>query len=259
MIKYIMRRTIYKEFDHDSQKMLLKLKSKHHIIEFLCFMVWAVIWFFTFIPLFIIDICEDVEFSMTTQVAIMVFIVASAIGLVVCLKVFKRAMFGFSQLLAEKIFFLVCTTKGKALRKNDFNIIKQVNEKLYLFVATQMCVGYCYSICFEMCKALKKGSIEFLAVKKFSPPDEEDDDGKDFTMHVLYVNNGWAFDTYSSRQYPIEQLHQIYKAKVYKSFSFDEISSKSYEEFREEQEPELAKWSNDNDCSMFWKGDKEDT
>jgi len=40
-----------------------------------------------------------------------------------------------------------------------------------------------------------------LAIKKFSPHDDEEDDGKDFTMHVLYVNNGWAFDTYSSRQY----------------------------------------------------------
>ena len=78
-------------------------------------------------------------------------------------------------------------------------------------------------------------------------------------MHVLYVNNCWAFDTYSSRQYPIEKLHEIYKAKIYKSFSFDEISNKSYEEFREEQEPELAKWSIDNDCSMFWKDDKEET
>ena len=168
-------------------------------------------------------------------------------------------MFGFSYLLAERIYFLGCTTKGKALCKNELKTIKQVNKKLYAFIATQMCRGYCYSICFEICKALKKGSIEFLAVKKFSPHDDEEDDGKNFTMHVLYVNNGWAFDTYSSRQYPIENLHEIYKSKVYKIFSFEEISCKSYEEFREEQEPELAKWSTNNDCSMFWKGDKEET
>lgn len=114
-----------------------------------------------------------------------------------------------------------------------------------------MCRGFCYSICFEICKALKKGCIEFLAIKKFSTHAAKEDDGKDFTMHVLYVNNGWAFDAYSSRQYPIEKLHEIYKAKIYKSFSFNEISSKSYEEFREEQEHELAKWSIDNDvpCS----------
>lgn len=259
MIKFFMRRTIYKEFDRESQDMLLQLTKKQHIIEYLCFMFWAVIYIFPFIPLFIIDVCEDVEFAMTTQIAIIAFMLICFIGLLVSMKVFKRAMFGFSQLLAERIYFLVCTTKGNALCKNDFKIIKQVNEKLYAFIATQMCRGYCYSICFEICKALKKGSIEFLAIKKFSPHDYEEDDGKEFTMHVLYVNNGWAFDTYSSRQYPIERLHEIYKAKIYKAFSFDEISSKSYEEFREKQEPELAKWSIDNDCSMFWKGDKKDT
>ena len=259
MIKYFMRRTIYKEFDKESQDMLLQLTSKQDIIEILCFMFWAVVYIFQFIPLFIIDVCEDIEFSMTTQIAIIAFMLICFVGLLVSRKIFKRAMFGFSQLLAEKIYFLVCTTKGKALCKNELNAIKQANEKLYAFIETQMCRGNCYSICFRICKVLKRGSIEFLAVKKFSPHDDEEDDGKDFTMHVLYVNNGWAFDTYSSRQYPIEKLHEIYKAKVYKTFSFEEISSKSYEEFREEQEPELAKWSIDNDCSMFWKGAKEDT
>ena len=39
-----------------------------------------------------------------------------------------------------------------------------------------MCRGYCYAICFEICKALKKGGIEFLAIKKFSPHDDEEDD-----------------------------------------------------------------------------------
>ena len=193
---------------------------------------------------------------MTTNIAIITFMLIYFVGWLVSMKVFKRAMFGFSQLLSEKIYFLVCTTKGKALGKNEFNDIKQENEKLYEFIETQMCRGYCYSICFEICKALKKGYIEFLAIKRFSP---HSDDGKDFTMHVLYVNKGWAFDTYSSRQYPIRKLHEIYKAKVYKTFSFEEISSKSYEEFREEQEPKIAKWAINNDCSMFWKGDKEET
>ena len=122
-----------------------------------------------------------------------------------------------------------------------------------------MCRGYCYAICFEICKALKKGCIEFLAIKKFSPHDDEEDDGKGFTMHVLYVNNGWAFDTYSSNQYPLEKLHKIYKAKVYKTFSYEEISGKSYEEFKEKQEHELTKCSNDNDCFMFLKVDNDET
>ena len=254
-----MRRTIYKEFDKESQDMLLQLTSKQHIIVILCFMFWAVAFIFPYIPVFIIDVCEDIEFSMTTKIAIIAFMLICMAGLLVSMKVFKRAMIVFSRLLAERIYFLVCTTKGKAICKNEFKIINNVNEVLYEFIATQMCQGYCYSICFDICKTLKKGCIEFLAIKKFSPHDDEENDGKDFTMHVLYVNNGWAFDTYSSRQYPIEKLHEIYKAKIYKSFSFYEISGKTYEEFREEQEPELAKWSIDNDCSMFLKDDKEET
>ena len=175
------------------------------------------------------------------------------------MRVFKREIFGFSYLLAEKIYFLICTTKGKAISKSDFKIIKQVNEKLYELISMQRCRGYCYSICFRICKVLKKGSIEFLAVKKFSLHDKEDGDEKNFIMHVLYVNNGWAFDTYSSNQYPLEKLHKIYKAKVYKTFSYEEISGKSYEEFKEKQEHELTKCSNDNDCFMFLKVDNDET
>lgn len=255
-----MRKTIYKGVDHETQDMLLQLIARHHIIEFVCFMFWAVIYIFPFIPLFIIDVCEDVEFSMTTQIAIIAFMLICFIGLLIFFKVFTRAMVGFSQLLAEKVYFLGCTKKGKALSKIDFETIKQVNEKLYAFIATQKCQGYCYSICFEMCKALKKGTIEFIAVKKIAmDKDDEDDDGKAFTMHVLYINKGWAFDTYSARQYPVEKLHEIYKAKVYKAFDFDSIRDKSYDEFRDEQEPELAKWSTINDCSMFWKKKTEET
>ena len=128
MIKYFMRRTIYKEFDKESQDMLLQLTSKQYIIEILCLMFWVIAYIFPFIPLFIINVCEDIKFSMTTQIAIIAFILIYFIGLLVSIMVFTRAMFGFSHLLAEKIYFLVCTTKGKALCKNELKIIKQVNE-----------------------------------------------------------------------------------------------------------------------------------
>ncbi len=259
MIKYLMRKTIYNSMDHDTQDMLLQLNARYKVIEFLCFMFWAVLYIFPLIPLFIIAVFEDVELSMTTQIAILAFVLINAVGLLVSLKVFKRAMFGFSKLLAERIYFLTCTKKGKALSKKDFETIRQVYEDLYALIATQNCRGYCYTICFEMCKALKKGSIEFIAVKKFSVDKDDEDDGKTFTMHVLYINNGWAFDTYSSRQYPVEKLHKIYKAKVYKVFDYDAIRNKSYVEFRDEQEPELARWSAINDCFMFRKEKKEET
>lgn len=254
MIKYFMRKTIYKEFVKEDQDILLQLISKQHIIEFFCNMFWGFVFITSFIPLFIIYICKDVKFSITAQIAIIIFILIYFVTFLISMKVFEKTMFEFTKLLAKKIYFLIFTKKGKALRKNDFDAIKQTNKKLYTFISTQMCQGYCYSICFSICKALKKGSIEFLAIRNFFPQNSKKDDEKDFTMHVLYVNNGWAFDSYSSRQFPIEKLHTIYKSKVYKAFSFEEICNKSYEDFKGEQEPELKKWAIANNCSMFVKG-----
>lgn len=254
-----MRKTIYKDIAKETQDMLLQLAARYHIIEFLCFMVWLVIYIFPFIPLLIIYVFEDVEFSMITQITIEAFVLIYTVGFLVSLKVFKRAMVGFSKLLTERIYFLACTKKGKALSKKDFETIMQVNEVVCSFIATQNCRGYCYSICFNICKALKKGSIEFVAIKYFAINKDDENDGKAFTMHVLFINNGWAFDTYSSRQYPVERLHEIYKSKVYKTFDFDSIRDKSYDEFRDEQEPELAKWCAINDCYMSWKENEEES
>lgn len=253
MIKYILRRTIYKGIDYESQNTLLELGGRYHIISLLCVILCGIVYISTYMPLFIINVCKKVEFSLTTQIAIITFEVISFLGLLAFLKVFRIAILDFLQSVVEKIYFLVCKKEGKALSKKDFKTIYEVNKKLYRFIATQKCRGYCYSVCFWICKILQKGAIEFIAIKKLSF--EEDDDGKDFTMHVLYINNGWAFDTYNSRQYPIEKLHKIYKAKIYRTFEFDEISSKSYEYFRQEEEPTLEKWANLNNCSEFWKED----
>lgn len=251
MIKNLIRKTIYKEFDKETQDILLQLTSKQYTIEIICAMFWAVILILPYIPIFIIiQTCEDINFDITTQIAISLLPIMLTAGLLILVHIFSYAMFGFSKLVAEKIYFLLCTTKGKAIRKSEFKIISKTDEKLYTFISKQMCQGYCYSVCFKICKILKKGSIEFLAIKKFLPKDYKVDKRK-FAMHVIYVNNGWAFDTYSCRQYPIEKLHEIYKAKIYKSFSFDEISNKSFEEFKKEVKPELTKWSIENDCSMF--------
>ena len=256
MIKYIMRKTIYKKFDKETQDILLQLGLKYDVIKFLCIMFWLVGLFILYIPMLIIEICEGRKFSMITNIALIIFYLVCFVIFLILLKVFESSVIAFSMLLAEKIYFLVCTTRGKALSKEDFKNIKRLNEKLYECIEGQMCIGYCYKTCFDICKTLGKGAIEFIAVKQISPNDEEKGD---FTIHVLYVNNGWAFDTFSVRQFSIENLHEIYKAKIYKTFSFDDISCKSYEEFREEQEPNLAKWCKNNNCTEYWKNDEENT
>ena len=76
----------------------------------------------------------------------------------------------------------------------------------------------------------------------------ENEEGKAHTMHVLYVNNGWCFDTFTQRQYPLEKVVQGLKAKAYISFTYEDIEGKTYEEFMEEQTPALLKWCEENDC-----------
>lgn len=93
----------------------------------------------------------------------------------------------------------------------------------------------------------KKGAIQFLAIKDFVAKEGEEP----YAIHVLYINNGWAFDTFSSRQYPIDKIHEMYQAIVYKNFSFYDIKNKSFIQFREEFRPEISKWCSQNDCSAF--------
>lgn len=254
MIKHFMRKTILKGTDQETQDMFLRLNYRKYIIKLLCFMIWVVILWLPAIPALIIDLCEEIEFALRTQLFIVIFFLVISLVFVLMMIFFYEALFVCTNLIAEKVYFLVCTMNGKALSRKNFKTIKNKNPKLYEFVSSSECFGYCYSICFNILKTLKKGCIEFIAVKKSSiEKEDEDDDGRNLTVHVLYVNNGWAFDTYSQRQYPIEELHQVFKAIIYKSFNYDEIKNKSYDDFRSENVQQLAEWCNINDCSQTWQ------
>ncbi len=253
MIRHFILKTFYKDADQETQDMFLRLNYWKHIVILLCLMIWVVIFLLPVIPILIIDLCEEVEFTLRTLLSIATFLLVTLLGVVLILNFFYESLFVCTILIAEKVYFWVCTIKGKALSRKDFKTIKNKDPELYEFVSSSKCCGYCYSICFSILKTLKKGYIEFIAMKKFSTEkDDEDDDGRNFTMHVLYVNNEWAFDTYSQRQYPIEELHQIYKAIIYKSFNYDEIENKTYDDFRSENVQQLAEWCDINDCSQFW-------
>ena len=252
MIKFIMRKTIYKGVDFETQNLLLQLFYAQSLIMILCCITITCFFILPFIPLVIIDICEDTELALTTQFAIYGFMLVCFVGILLFINFFRKPLIIFFQLIFEKVCFEICTKKGNALLKKDFETIKNNDDVLYDFISSQKCQGYCYSICFEILKALEKGYIEFIAIKKFSfPPTDKDDDGRKFSLHVLYCNNGWAFDTVSQRQYPIEKLHKIYSAKICKTFDFDDIKSKSFEDFRDENDSYLVEWCYNNDCSLF--------
>ena len=100
MIKYFFRKTIYKNVDHESQDMILQLIARHDIIQLLCYLFWAVFYILPFIPLFIINVFEDIELSIITQIAILAFEIIFLCIIIVSLRIFKTAMLGFSELLA---------------------------------------------------------------------------------------------------------------------------------------------------------------
>ena len=92
--------------------------------------------------------------------------------------------------------------------------------------------------------------MQFVAVKSLSG--DLEDSSNEYTMHVLYVNNNWCFNTYSQTQHPLEDVMKRCKAIPYKSFNYEDVAGKSYEQFRNEHYLALKKWCEENDCYQEW-------
>lgn len=185
-----------------------------------------------------------------------IFLIGYSMFLLSLFRKFKEIIITFKGLLIAKIFFEKYTLKGNAILPEDFQTIEKEDSRIYDLIRYLECAGWCYSICFCILKALKKGKIKFIAIKVINGNTEGIKNP--FTMHVLYVNNGWCFDTYSHKQYPMEKILKIYKAIEYKEFSYDDIKDISYDEFKEINYPELKDWCEKNDCHQCWKDEEEE-
>ena len=184
--------------------------------------------------------------SIDNIIAGAVFVILSLTLLIIFLTFFKDEVINLKLGMRYKLYSSYLT-KGNALAKEDFEVIKEENESLYKVITEFKSNGYCYGICFELLKALKKGKILFVAIK-----DLDDKRKKEYTMHVLYVNNDWCYDTYSMKQHPLDYALDHFYAKEYASFSYDDIKEKDYHEFRKENSPALKLWCEQNDCYEEW-------
>ena len=171
------------------------------------------------------------------------------------LTVFNDELMTFSSMVGNKIYFNLYTKTGKAISRNDFRTIEYGNDDLFFFIKSGLCKGFCYAICFDILKLLGKGKIEFVAVKEIQYVYQEPKENN-YTLHVLYVNNGWAFDTYSVRQYPINEIYNLNKAIICKTFSYEDVKDVDYDEFWEKNYREVAEWCKRNNCTENWS-DKE--
>lgn len=239
--------------DSQTQDMFVEMFMHLCIIRFITLVVFLIaILIQPLIPSVIVVSCEGSKDALITQLALGIYMLIYFGIFSLVLIFFHEPLMTFSDSVAQKIYFWIYTTRGKALSKADFETIRISNPDLYDSILTQDCLGYCYTTCYELLNTLKKGEIEFVAIKKSSLEVKDPAfDGRYFKIHVLYINNGWAFDTYSQQQYPLSTLHRILKAKVYKSFGFNDICNKSFYEFRDEQRPGINEWCDANNCDSF--------
>ena len=160
-------------------------------------------------------------------------------------KKFKKHLKELYQSISASWYTNKYTIHGNALYGCDFNKIEEEKEILYTYITSPLASGRCYSLCFHILKTLEKGEIKFVGIEN-----HDTDDDTIYTMHVLYVNNEWCYDTYSQRQYPLKEHLEFYNALEYMTLSFNDIKDFSYEEFRNYHQNSLKKWCEDNNCSQ---------
>lgn len=238
---------MFKDCSKEDQEIIVLAKNyiKMDLLSF------GLVYFFCFLPVISIVIAIfTCDFTVVANIAWSILIFAYCIFICWFIKKFQEHIIKVKELLRSKLYFTRYVVRGKAILKDGFKTIKEKNKNLYNHIRKQNVKGCCYYVCFEILKCLQKGTIQFVAIKSMSG-DLEDSDNE-FTMHVLYVNNNWCFNTYSQTQHPLEEVMKRCKARTYRSFDYDDIAGKTYKQFREEQYLALKKWCKENDCFQQW-------
>lgn len=240
MIEFILRRTIAKHLDKEQQDVKMLQKSQFYMV-IISFIITNFLWAFPMSIMLAVLIAN--KYSSETITHVVFLILVYVVFLIWFSRRFRKIINVFETLLMTNLYSSRYVLRGKAISKEDFNTIKKENETLYNGMILLDVSGCCYHVCFMLLKYLKKGFIKFVAVR-----DTGDTQGHKYTMHVLYINNGWCYDTYTQRQHPLDEIMKKMHAKVYMDFRYEDVEEKTYEEFREEQAPALAKWCEENDC-----------
>ena len=247
MFEFILRKTILKNFSKEDQEMamLLKYKIKADIISQLLISLFAALPLAALVTLLI-----NMEHTLSDVISFILIILAYIIFVMYFVRHFNEPIQVFRRLLTASMYSSKYLLNGNAISKDDFENIKKYDEKFYYGIMTQQAKGLCYNTCFEILKCLKKGRIQFVAIKSLEV--DKVDHHNDYTMHVLYVDNDWCYDTYSQRQYPLEEVMRRMMGKTYKSFTYEDVDGKTYKEFRIEHAPALKEWCDKNDCYQEW-------
>lgn len=261
MVKFILRKTAFRQFDKKTQDHILPFLTKKYTTMWFCYFMFHFLVFIAPMLLLWFSV-KGKEFDSIYNIVLGVAIGIYGLILLTSYGYFHSEIIDFcNYTLADKLYNRLYAQRGKAISKEDFIKIKNENKELYDSITSSKCHGYCYATCFNLLRTLKTGNIKFMAVKLVSTGNET----KNYTMHVVYEKNGWVFDTYNQRQYPVEKDIALHNAIVYKNFSYDDIIFSSYDkfimllsygEFRDKNYDELAKWCKEHDCYQEWKKDE---
>lgn len=247
MLDFILRKTVLRKMKPQQQMVALLLKDKIR----LNFIFHILVFLFGALPIAsTLALLLFTEHTLSNVIQYSILTVSYNIFFIWFIMRFYEQIGIFIRLLTESVYSSKYVLKGNAISEEDFATIEKENKKIHHAMLTQQVNGYCYSVCFELLKMLKKGKIQFVAVRYGEI--EKDENNYEYTMHVLYVYDNWCYDTYSERQYPIEKVLHHMQAKTYVSFSYEDIEGKSYEEFRDENAPALKEWCLENECHQEW-------
>ena len=247
MFKYILRKTTHKDETPEEFDISFNFYSGIEYISFLTHIFLFLIGLLLLlVPSYVyIQSLETIKALIIGGFALLIFF----IGLTLLCLIFRLQLNNCLNNLFFKIFSQLYletyTSKGQAISKEDFSFLKKNFPKLYYGIKKHYCKSFCQYFSYSLLEALKKGQIYFVALKSVFPLEAKNN----YFIHVLYVNNGWCFDTGSVRQYKLEDFLGICKAKVYKTFSYSDIKKfPSFDEFVNITNISLQEWCKKNDC-----------
>ena len=250
MLYYILRKTVWKNDTPKQRKFLYCTRKEVHIVNYLSRFMY-ICFCMGFLSSEIV-LLHNMILSNKKFIIFLIFFLLQYSFILFFATYFKQETKVFLSFISMKLFYNLITKRGKAISKNDFELIKTENETLYTYISELQCLENCYPVSCNLLKTLKKGHIEFISV--INVFNEAKEETKPFanTIHAIYVNNGWCFDTYSHKQYKIKDFYKIFEAKLWKKFEYSDIENVDYNKILIPYVNEFAHWCRENNVYETW-------
>ncbi|MDO4978721.1 MAG: hypothetical protein Q4E47_01020 [Candidatus Saccharibacteria bacterium] len=249
MFKFILSKTVLKDLTKESQDKAY-MKNGYNVYAFYLSHAVPVLLLMsaTLAPTLVFSIVDkNYESKPAYQAICLVMLIMEVFYLVLAI-IFSRTIECFIGQVASRIIFWTKTRRGDAIKRKDFKYIRKNLPGLYQMFHEYETPERCYAVCYHLLKHLKDGEMEFVADEHYHHVDPKQDAKEFYTMHALYIRNGWAYDTNCNHQMPVERVRKIYGHKLYKKFTYEDVKDIDHDAFFD-REAELAKvWGKENDC-----------